>query len=78
MGLDDAFKAFTRESKAYPTGYKVECCLGLWGVHAATRDEAVRTAKHYFVQYWFDGEYKHLTSKLPTASQSPMCDNQQS
>ena len=38
-------------------GYEIRCVLGLWGVYAATKEDAEREARHYFAQYYSDGEY---------------------
>lgn len=35
----------------------VECKKGLFSIDAGTKKEAYREAKHYFVQYFSDGEY---------------------
>ena len=59
MKIDDGFKAFTKHKKD-EFGFCVDCALGLWGVSAPTQEEAEREARHYFVQYWGDGEYDHL------------------
>lgn len=59
MNIDDAFEKFTEVNET-DTGVEVNCCLGLWGVSAGTKEEALRQARHYFVQYWCDGEYDHL------------------
>ncbi len=35
----------------------VECKKGLWSVDAPNKQQAMREARHYFVQYYADGEY---------------------
>jgi hypothetical protein len=38
----------------------VFCPLGLWGVSAPTKEQAESEARHYFRQYFSDGEYDAL------------------
>ena len=45
---------FQRKTKH---GFCVKCRKGLWRVDAATKCKAVAEAKHYFAQYFADGEY---------------------
>lgn len=56
MEIDAAYKKFTTHKKTQ-YGYEISCAKGLWGVCAPTADQADREAKHYFVQYFSDGEY---------------------
>jgi len=56
MNVDDAFDKFT-EYKHTKYGHEVNCVKGLFGVTAPDKDEAIREARHYFVQYYQDGEY---------------------
>jgi len=54
--IDEAFKKFTRYR--FVRGmHKVECVKGLFGVEAPTKEQAMSEARHYFVQYFEDGEY---------------------
>lgn len=47
-------------------GRSIRCCLGLWSVSAPDRATAEREARHYWLQYFTDGEYeKHLSSAAP-------------
>lgn len=44
-------------------GRSIRCCLGLWGVSAPNEATAEREARHYWQQYYADGEYEsHLSS----------------
>jgi len=43
--------------RANKDSYTINCKKGLWGVTAATKEEAMREALRYFVQYYEDGEY---------------------
>ena len=56
MDIHEAFKKYTKTKKT-ATGYEVKCAKGLWGVHAPTEAEAMNEARHYFRQYFEDGEY---------------------
>lgn len=38
-------------------GWEANCKKGLFGVTAPTKEIAENEAKHYFIQYWADGEY---------------------
>ena len=35
----------------------IACKKGLWSVDAPTKEDALREARHYFAQYYQDGEY---------------------
>ena len=55
--IDDCFMKNT-ETKMMKNGrVEIHCKLGFWGVDAPTYAEAMREAKHYFIQYYEDGEY---------------------
>ena len=56
MDIDEAYEKFTKHKKT-KHGYQIDCVKGLWGVTAPTKKEAEREAKHYFWQYFEDGEY---------------------
>lgn len=48
-------------------GRSIRCCLGLWGVSAPDAATAEREARHYWMQYFEDGEYqKHLSNSYST------------
>jgi hypothetical protein len=38
--------------------------LGLWGVDCPNMETAQREARHYFIQYYLDGEYDALLSEI--------------
>ena len=40
--------------------YEIRCILGNFSVDAPTNEEAEREAKHYFGQYFQDGEYDQI------------------
>lgn len=56
MCEDDAFKKNTTYRKT-KFGHQISCNKGLWGVCAPTKEQAEREARHYFAQYFDDGEY---------------------
>ena len=55
---------FDRCVKVRHVGQRVQirCRLGLWSVEATNLAVAEREARHYWVQYWKDGEYDSLLS----------------
>ena len=57
MDIDEAFKKFTRYRFVRGT-HKVECVKGLWSVEAPTKEQSMKEARHYFWQYFDDGEYE--------------------
>jgi len=40
--------------------WSIDCRLGLWGVEAPTREQALQEAFRYFEQYKSDGEYSSI------------------
>jgi hypothetical protein len=40
--------------------FRIECKLGLWGIEAPSRSEALKEAFRYWFQYLGDGEYDQL------------------
>lgn len=54
--LETTFKQWTN-IKRTRHGYAIKCKKGLWGVYAPTEQEALKEAKHYFIQYFHSGEY---------------------
>ena len=50
---------------------EVRCRLGLWSVETSNLATARAQAKHYWVQYWQDGEYDSLLSN------QTLCNNKQ-
>lgn len=55
----DVYDLFEMNIKRKKTKYmyEINCRKGLWGVSAANKDDAEREARHYFAQYFQDGEY---------------------
>lgn len=49
--------------KKTPDGYEITCRLGLWSVAGRWRPSVTQEAKHYWQQYFGDGEYEmHLSN----------------
>ena len=58
--LDAIFeKCITRQAK----GMQIDCKLGLWGVGSSNKDSLERNARHYWIQYYRDGEYGKLLNQ---------------
>jgi hypothetical protein len=41
-------------------GRQIDCKLGLWGVGSRDKDSLERNARHYWIQYYRDGEYDKI------------------
>ena len=54
--MNDKFKQFTITSES-DGRVSIDCVKGLWGVNAPTLERAEIEARHYFRQYFSDGEY---------------------
>ena len=39
---------------------EIRCKLGLWGVYSSDKKQAETEARHYWIQYFDDGEYDVL------------------
>ena len=56
--IEKSFNANTIHLEDYFNGeYSIKCKKGLWAVFAPTKEIAEREARHYFIQYYGDGEY---------------------
>ena len=55
--IDDAYKIWTRGKGTSNGGYSIRCKKGLWRVYGPTKKKAEQEARHYFAQYFADGEY---------------------
>lgn len=42
------------------TAYGIGCKKGLWMVEGTDKEYVRSQAKHYFIQYWSDGEYDDI------------------
>lgn len=56
MSLDEAFDKFTIMSIKMGR-FAIKCKKGILAVDVPTKSQAVREEKHYFAQYYADGEY---------------------
>lgn len=70
LGFEEAYKKWTirrhkkgRDSK--PGEYVIKCKKGLWAIYAPWGQEelAEADARHYFAQYYEDGEYEEDEAK---------------
>jgi len=55
--LDAIFEKCVKRSDR---GRQITCKLGLWGVGSRDTDSLERNARHYWIQYYRDGEYDSL------------------
>lgn len=61
MNINEAFEKFVEVNKLHygdNVRYEARCTKGLFSVDAPSPNEALREAKHYFRQYFEDGEYE--------------------
>jgi hypothetical protein len=56
MEIDDAF-AKNVEIKKVGAYWRANCKKGLFSLSAPTKEKCVSEARHYFRQYYEDGEY---------------------
>lgn len=55
--LNDEFEKCVKRSEG---GRSIDCKLGLWGITSYSPESAEREARHYWIQYYQDGEYDQL------------------
>lgn len=53
--------------------YDILCRCGFWGVSTSNKEESEREAKHYWIQYYNDGEYRTHLLKTKTAAPHDEC-----
>ena len=56
-GIVESFDKNTTYKVTKHGQHTVDCKKGLFGVSAPTKEEAMKEARHYFIQYFEDGEY---------------------
>lgn len=56
-GIVESFNKNTTYKVTKEGRHEVDCKKGLFGVSAPTKEQAMKEARHYFVQYFEDGEY---------------------
>ena len=62
--MNDALFRQCCETKLMKDGQvRILCKLGLWGVYSLDREQAERDARHYWMQYYIDGEYDSLLAR---------------
>ena len=54
--MDELFKKYVTIRKLKDC-YKASCKKGLWNIYAKDKEDAIKEAKRYFIQYLEDGEY---------------------
>ena len=59
MKNDDFEKCIIRSDE----GKTIDCKKGLWGITSYSPESAEREARHYWIQYFRDGEYNELLTK---------------
>ena len=62
--MEEAYKRWTT-TKTTKTGCTIKCVKGLWSVDAPSKKRAEKEARHYFAQYYADGEYTNQTPCQP-------------
>lgn len=56
--LNTIFKQNTRRRTLKSGSLIIRCKRGLWSCEGPDHDEVERQARHYFLQYYQDGEYE--------------------
>lgn len=56
FNYDKLFRKNTSQRKT-TNGFCIKCRKGLWRVDAPSKQKAMIEARHYFAQYFQDGEY---------------------
>lgn len=51
------FEKYVKHKKAKDGFHEYNCVKGLFGVSSKTKEIAEQEARHYFIQYYADGEY---------------------
>jgi len=57
MNIEEAFNKYVSIKKNRSGMYEAKCLKGLFSVSGPSKDKTTREAKHYFRQYFEDGEY---------------------
>ena len=56
LPIDEAFNKNV-EIKDKFVYWQARCLKGLWSVTGLTKEQCMKEARHYFIQYYQDGEY---------------------
>ena len=56
MDINESFEKHTEYTRVGGR-HEVKCLSGFFAVSAGTKEDAMREARHYFIQYFSDGEY---------------------
>ena len=54
--IDEAFNKNVKFTDKF-CYWEATCKKGLWSITAITKERCMKEAKHYFLQYYMDGEY---------------------
>lgn len=57
LNIELQFQKNTKSSLTATGTLTIRCRKGLWAVSSRDHDAVKRDARHYFFQYWKDGEY---------------------
>jgi len=65
--IDKIFERCVERGVLGKSELMIRCKLGLWGVFGFDKAQLEREARHYWIQYFQDGEYtKLLTDSHPS------------
>lgn len=62
LAVESLFDKCVRRKKRTTGSLEIACCLGLWSVEGPDHAFVEQTARHYWAQYYADGEYAGLLS----------------
>lgn len=63
--MKDAFEICVERKLMRDGSLQIHCRLGLWGTSGQDHKQVERDARHYWIQYYQDGEYKQLFEDSP-------------
>ena len=63
--MSDAFETCVERKLLKDGSLLIACRLGLWSASGLDHAQIEREARHYWIQYYQDGEYKQLLEATP-------------
>lgn len=60
LDMDIFFERCVTRTVRRSNRYDIDCKLGLWGASGPDPESVEREARHYWIQYFSDGEYRKL------------------